>query len=131
MRIGLRKWIFFGVKDFFSKILIPKMDVKMNRRIITKNHAADPGIGFLAKSISKSYGRATAMPPAWESRKPLKNLLYVIRTLHVRLEKSVWYLFLKISVEGEDDLSQSKLTNWWTLEIENVYYSWVPHETNR
>ena len=29
-----------------------------------KNHADDPEIGFLAKSISKSYGRATAMPTA-------------------------------------------------------------------
>ena len=38
----------------------------MNLRIITKNHAADPEIGFLAKSISKPYGRATAMPTAWE-----------------------------------------------------------------
>ena len=44
------------------------MDVKMNLRIITKNHAADPETGFLTKSISKPYGRATAMPPAWELR---------------------------------------------------------------
>ena len=42
------------------------MGVKMNLRIITKNHAADPEKGFLTKSISKPYGRATAMPPAWE-----------------------------------------------------------------
>ena len=26
--------------------------------------AADPEIGFLTKSISKPYGRATTMPPA-------------------------------------------------------------------
>ena len=38
----------------------------MNLRIITKNHAADPEKGFLKKSISKPYGRATAMPTAWE-----------------------------------------------------------------
>ena len=38
----------------------------MNLTIITKNHAADPEIGFLAKSISKSNGFATAMPIAWE-----------------------------------------------------------------
>ena len=42
------------------------MGVKINFRILTKNHAADPGIEFLTKSISKPYGRATAMPPAWE-----------------------------------------------------------------
>ena len=41
------------------------MAVKMNLRIITKNHVADPEIGFLAKSISKSNGCATAMPTAW------------------------------------------------------------------
>ena len=38
----------------------------MNLSIIAQNHAADPEIGFLTKSISKSYGRATAMSPAWE-----------------------------------------------------------------
>ena len=32
----------------------------------TKNYAADPEIGFLKKSISRPYGRATAMPTAWE-----------------------------------------------------------------
>ena len=44
------------------------MAVKMNLTIMTKNHAADPEIGFLAKSISKSNGCATAMPTAWELR---------------------------------------------------------------
>ena len=33
-----------------------------------ENHAADPEIGFLTKSISKLNGRATAMPTAWELR---------------------------------------------------------------
>ena len=42
------------------------MGVKMKSRIITKIHAADQEIGFLAKSISKPYGFATAMPPAWD-----------------------------------------------------------------
>ena len=45
------------------------MGVQMNLRIITKNIAADPEIGFLTKSISKTYGRATAIPPAWELKK--------------------------------------------------------------
>ena len=44
--------------------MISKMDVKMNLRIITKNHEPDPEIGFLRKSISKPLGRAAAMPPA-------------------------------------------------------------------
>ena len=38
----------------------------MNLRIITKNRGADPEIGFLTKSILKPYGRAAAMPTAWE-----------------------------------------------------------------
>ena len=42
------------------------MGVKMNLRIITKNHGANPEIGFLTKAISKPYFWATAMPPAWE-----------------------------------------------------------------
>ena len=42
------------------------MGVKMNFRIITKNDVADPEIGFLTRSISKPYGRATAMPTVWE-----------------------------------------------------------------
>ena len=42
------------------------MAVKINLRIITKNHAADPKKRFLAKSISKSNGYATAMPIAWK-----------------------------------------------------------------
>ena len=42
------------------------MGVNMNLRKITKNHEADREIGFLTKSISKPYGRATAMPLAWE-----------------------------------------------------------------
>ena len=44
------------------------MSVKMNLRIITKNHTADPEIRFLTKSTSKPYARATAMPLAWELR---------------------------------------------------------------
>ena len=41
------------------------MGLRMNLRIITKNWiiTADPEIGFLPKSITKTYGRAMAMPP--------------------------------------------------------------------
>ena len=45
---------------------IVKMSVKMNLRIKTKNHIADPEKEILTKSISKPYGGATAMPPAGE-----------------------------------------------------------------
>ena len=44
------------------------MGIKMNLRIITKNHAGDPEIGFLTKSILKANGRAMAIPTAWELR---------------------------------------------------------------
>ena len=44
------------------------MGVKRNLRLISKNYEADPEVGFLTKSISKPYGRATAMPTAWELR---------------------------------------------------------------
>ena len=54
---------------FLSRaIFISKLVVKMNLRIITKNHAADPKIRLLRKSISKPYGRVTAIPTAWELR---------------------------------------------------------------
>ena len=58
---------FFDAKEFSTSFLISKMGLKMNLRIITKNHAADPEIGFFAKSISKSNG-PTALPTAWELR---------------------------------------------------------------
>ena len=59
---------FFDDKEFFSSILILKMDVKMNLRIIIKNNPADPEIGFLPKSISKPNGCATAIPTALKLR---------------------------------------------------------------
>ena len=48
---------FFWRQGFFPWTLISKMGVKMNLRIITKNHAADSEIGPLTKLISEPYGR--------------------------------------------------------------------------
>ena len=56
MKIGLRKWFFFGVKQFFFMNLDLKMGVKMNFRIITKNHAADSKTGFPEKPILEPIG---------------------------------------------------------------------------
>ena len=42
------------------------MNAKINFMILMQNGEADPEIGFLTKSILKPYGRATAMPTAWE-----------------------------------------------------------------
>ena len=49
------------------------MAVKLNFRIITKNHAAYSEKGFLTKSISKPNDCATAMPPARELKSNLKT----------------------------------------------------------
>ena len=55
------------------------MIVKMNLRIITKNHAADPEKEFFKKLISKPFGRATTMPTAWElNRKRFLNKLMLL-----------------------------------------------------
>ena len=55
-------------RRIFFMNLLPKMAVKMNFGVITKNHPADPEIGFPTKSILKPYSRATAMPTVWELR---------------------------------------------------------------
>ena len=47
-------------------MLISKMGVKMNLKITTKNHVADQEKVLFTISISKSYGRATTKPTAWE-----------------------------------------------------------------
>ena len=65
-----RQYFFLVPTNFFSLILLLKLGVKINLRILTKNDAADLEIGFLTKSISKPCGRATAMPPAWELNWP-------------------------------------------------------------
>ena len=45
----------------------------MNLGVITKNHAADPELEFLAKSVSEPNGCATAMPTAWELTSVLRT----------------------------------------------------------
>ena len=65
-------------RNFFPRLLISKMGVKMNLRIRTKYHATDPEKRLLRKSILKPYGYATAMPPAWELRRGVKMNLTII-----------------------------------------------------
>ena len=55
---------FLVPRNFFTGNMISKMAVKMNLRIITKNHAADPEKDFFKKSILKPFGRAKPMPTA-------------------------------------------------------------------
>ena len=63
------------------------MAVKMNLRIITKNHAADPEITLLTKSISKPNGCTTAMPTVWE--------LIITCSLVSRLFENIIQILLK------------------------------------
>ena len=63
-----RKMKVFWCREIFLLKSISKLGVKMNFRMIMKNHAADPEIGFLSeiltKSILKPYDRNAAMPTA-------------------------------------------------------------------
>ena len=65
------------------------MGVKINFRIIRKIHAADPEMGFLTKSISKPYGRATAIPPA-------RKLTFCFES-HLEKIKKFYESFMKCS----------------------------------
>ena len=63
-----------------------------------KNHAAYSETGFLTKSISAPYGRATAMPPAWELKslisspnlrmKSVNQKLFIVKKFAVKKNKS-------------------------------------------
>ena len=66
------------------------MAVKMNLRIITKNHTADPEKEFLTKSISKPFGRATVTPPAWEFNQYFAHnkRIIMIQTQNYVIEKT-------------------------------------------
>ena len=65
-----------------------KNGVKINLRIITKNHAEYPEIGFFIKSISKQYGRATTMPPAWELKLEFDTVIYTIFIIILSVNRS-------------------------------------------
>ena len=95
------KMNFFGVKEFFRMNFDFKNGCKMNLKITTKNHEADPEKGFLTKSISKPYGRATVMPPAWE-------LIILLRTLYM-LILFPWYVRV--------------LVYWWNKRLKICSYS--------
>ena len=69
LKIGLRKWNFFSVKEFFFADFGFKIDVKMNFRIITKNHAADSEIGCLLKIDFRAVWTHESNPTAWELTK--------------------------------------------------------------
>ena len=73
-------------------ILISKMAVKMILRIITNNHAADPEKGFLTKSISKPFDRATAKPRARELMTYFSSEKFSAAFHHMPIEYVVQFL---------------------------------------
>ena len=56
---------FFAVKDFFVNLNFKK-GLKINFRIITKNHAADSKIGSIRKIDFWADGTHESHPTAWE-----------------------------------------------------------------
>ena len=64
----------------------------MNLRIITKNHAADPEKGFVAKSISKPDGCATAMPKTSELKAISHEIFIKYDHLTFQVESSSFLL---------------------------------------
>ena len=67
------------------------MAVKMNLRVITTNHAADPEVRFLKKSISKSNDCATAKPTVWELRTNLDHRNFAnIKALKLFIQNARW-----------------------------------------
>ena len=55
MKIFVSESLFF--RNFYSK-----MALKMNLRIITKKHAADPELGFRKRSVLKPYEPTSPCP---------------------------------------------------------------------
>ena len=69
------KMKFFWCQGIFSFIMIPKMCVKINFRIITKNHAADSKIRSPQKIDFRADETHESQPTAWELR------IYIVRVV--------------------------------------------------
>ena len=78
----------------------------------TINHAAAQEIGFFAKSISKPYGRAMAMPSAWD----LIHRDFRFFELY-RVEFFDIYRVENIARMKDPDLRNSRIINRGILEI--------------
>ena len=68
------------------------MSVKINLRIIMKNLAADPEIGFLTKSILKPYDREAAITTACELN--TTNDLLQCRIYKFRITYLLFYFYI-------------------------------------
>ena len=114
----LENEIFLVPTNFFTWFFIPKMAVKMNLRKITKNHAADPEIVFLAKSISKSNGCQIAMPTAWKLK--IQNLKIRTRWTAPVLRESKMYRELQTL-----RTVRSVSTPGWTLQKYELFTNFL------
>ena len=74
MKIGLRKVIFFWCQGIVFMIYDCKMGVKMNLRIVTKNYAADPEIGFLKNRFQSLIA---AQRPCRQRRTKIQETRYL------------------------------------------------------
>ena len=72
------------------------MGVMINLTKITKNHAADPEMGFFTKKRFKVVWRATAIPPAWELRCIRLNHGLLVDPQKSHLLVTLGAIFLKI-----------------------------------
>ena len=87
---------FLVSSNFFAWILISKTGVMMNLRMIAKNYEADPEIGFLIKSISKSFDRKRAMSPVRELNKKFQSHL---RSIQQKVR--IWQIETKLSSQRQ------------------------------
>ena len=96
------------------------MGLKMNLRIIMKNRAGDPVVGFLTKPILKPYCRAAAMPTAWELKTDqrstkvestkMRNLaFFILSQINEKISYSELFARLNLSSFEHSCLSPSYL----------------------
>ena len=80
-------------------------------------------MGFLRKSILKPYGRATAMPPAWElSERPEVFVTHILEFVGFPFPSdSVRVKYGKILY-----LAQSRLLKTWLNEVDTKCFLQVP-----
>ena len=93
------------------------MDVETNLRVITKNHAAAPEIRFLTTSISQPFGRATAMPTAWEVNNQSQNL---VTNKNISRLRAVLERFVRFDARSDERWPLLVLDPDFFLKTENV-----------
>ena len=114
------------MKLFYCREIFPEnydfINGLLNLKIIMRNRAGDPVIGFLTKSILKPYGSGSAMPTAWEltsfSNEQFKQKLTSRhRKLVVRIECFRFFEFLYFYQFPVFSFSNFRLKNRGGLEM--------------